>query len=147
MIIIPTLRYKSALAEGLINFGGVGYNVGTPHNITVVLMKPSFNFDPTTQGYYSDISADELSTGNGYTVNNKSLNPLTISFDGDGKLTIQPTAAPYWDAVGGTIGPFYGAALIANNTDKVFIGYISFDTVTLEQNNRFYIYNIKLNIT
>lgn len=148
--ITPSARFKMALTEGLINFGQLGANQGTPHSFTCILMQSGYTFDITAHGYYSDVVAQELTTMYGYNRNSKIVNPLTKSLDSQNNLiiTIPPIS---WVASGGNIGPFSGAIIIDNtpssNNQKVVICYLGFGgNTTIEANNSFYIYNVQLTI-
>jgi len=70
-----------------------------------VLMDTGYTFDRDTDSTYSDISADELGTGNGYTQNTKTLSNVTVTQSNTNnrfEITFDDVS---WTASGGSIGP------------------------------------------
>jgi hypothetical protein len=142
VVILVSNRAKLALAEGLINYGQLGTNQGTPHTFKMILMDSTFVFSKTESEYLSDVESHALSEINGYSA--KTLNPLTLILDEDNNLNITyPTIS--WTAIGGSIGPFSGALIYDNNgalnSQKVIIAYFLLSTqITIEIENSFALY-------
>lgn len=92
-----------------------------------ILMDTGFTFDRANYHEYADISAFELSTGNGYTQKTKAAAGISITRnDTLYKVTIT-WDNPQWTASGGAIGPTPGACLINDTVaDDPIVGYIDF---------------------
>jgi hypothetical protein len=140
-ILIPN-KAKTALAEGLLNFGRIGTNQGSPHTFKLVLMDSSFSFNKVEHSFLSDVETHVLQEANGYTA--KTLNPLTLAFDVNNTLNITfPTLS--WTASGGSIGPFSGALIYDDNgtysSQKILVVYFLYQSlVTVEDGNSFALY-------
>jgi hypothetical protein len=93
----------------------------------VILMAAGFVFNKATHHKYSDVSANELATLNGYTQKDKALSLTAITEnDTDGRcdVTFDPVA---WTADGGNIGPASGAIIIDDtHANDIIVGYIDF---------------------
>lgn len=77
-----------------------------------ILMDTGFTLDRANHHVYADVSASELSTGNGYTQKTKAAAGISITQnDSLYKLTITWNN-PQWTAAGGSIGPTPGAFLL-----------------------------------
>lgn len=112
-------RLKYLLATGGINF--------STDTFKIVLMQSGFVFNKDTHHQYSDISASELSTGNGYTANSKILAGVSVTEDDTDDRTEITWSNVTWTASGGSIGPTPGA-IIFDDTDAndSIVGYIDF---------------------
>lgn len=97
MAIVTTVgnKYKEQNFEG-------GHNLTTA-TIIVCLMDSAFAFDPNTDNYYSDISGDEIATGNGYTQNNEALISVAVSINATLNLARIDCDNVTWLATGGSI--------------------------------------------
>jgi len=92
-----------------------------------ILMDSGFTFDRANHHQYSDISASELGTGNGYTQKSKAATGISITRnDTLYKVTIT-WSNPSWTASGGSIGPSPGAFLLDDTvTDDPLLFYVDF---------------------
>jgi len=79
--------------------------------LKVILMDTSFAFDPDTHGTLSDVTASQLSTGNGYSQNAKVLSGVTLSEDSSSDTVTLECDDVAWTADGGSIGPI-GAYIV-----------------------------------
>lgn len=100
----------------------------------IILMASGFVFNPATHNNYSDVSASELPTANGYTVGGATLSGATVAVD-----TGLPGAActwnnATWNISGGNLTS--SSAIIINDThaNDAIIQYIDFggDQTTLD---------------
>jgi len=87
--------------------------------LKAILLDTSFGpFDAETDLTYSDISANEIATGNGYTQNNKTL--TTVSLDQTDNEMLLNADNLTWSASGGAIETCKACAIInethANDT-------------------------------
>lgn len=112
-------KVKYLLATGVINFSNDSF--------IICLMATGFTFDKDTHHQYSDISASELSTANGYTVKNKALSGVSVTEDDTNDRCEVAWSNPTWTASGGAIGPSPGAIIIDDTAaNDPIIGYIDF---------------------
>lgn len=81
----------------------------------MILMQSGFSFDKDAHQFLADISASELTTGNGYTQQNKVLSGVTLTQDNATDKAKTVWGDVTWTAAGGSIGPT-GAAVIYNDT-------------------------------
>jgi len=93
----------------------------------MVLMNDTYNFDQDNHAVFSDVQAETLPDGNGYTP----ATMVLISVDEDD--TNNRTEAVFddisWTASGGNIGPSNGAIIYDDTTsDNTIVGYIDFGT-------------------
>jgi hypothetical protein len=98
-------------------------------NLKWILMDTGFTLDQANHHEYADVSASELSAGNGYTQADKAATGISISRnDTLYKLTITWNN-PQWTASGGSIGPSPGAFLfddsVANDPLVMYIEFAS----------------------
>lgn len=93
----------------------------------IILMNTTFAFDKDAHASLADVSADELSTGNGYTQQNKALSGGTLTEDDTGDKAYRTFDHVSWVAASGSIGPT-GAAIIYDDTttDDTVVGCIDF---------------------
>jgi len=94
----------------------------------IILMDTTFAFDRDAHATLSDVTANQLSTGNGYTQDSKILAGVTVTED-----DTNDKAAITWDdatftASGGDIGPT-GAHIVYDDTttDKTVVFCTDFD--------------------
>jgi hypothetical protein len=81
----------------------------------IILMNTTFAFDKDSHALLADVTADQLSTGNGYTQDSKTLSGVTVT---ENDITDKATSVwsdVTWTASGGSIGPS-GAAIIYDDT-------------------------------
>ena len=110
-------------------------HLDSPRDLKVCLMNTTFAYDPETHAKYSDISADEIATGYGYTQKTKALANVAVSIDaGNGRVQID-CDSPTWTATGDVL-PAIGSAVIIDDdhADDVVVCCIDFgvDYITLE---------------
>ncbi len=90
------------------------------------LMGNDFTFNPATHSVWSDVSADEIATGNGYNQNTKTLTVSTGPTDADPSVVTIATVS--WTATG-NIGPSNGMIIYDDtHTSDIIVGYIDFST-------------------
>jgi len=98
----------------------------------VCLMAPDFTFDPATPTYYTDISANEIAAGNGYTQKEKALANMAVA-DDNGNVLVNADSVT-WTADGGSIADTGGACIVWDapeaDGDKLVCGYIHFGGAT-----------------
>ena len=81
--------------------------------LKIILMAPAFAFNEATHAGYSDVSASEISTGNGYTTGGIALTNVAASI-GSGQVDIDCDSVT-WTAVSNAMATT-GAAIIYNDT-------------------------------
>ena len=117
--------------------------------LKIILMNTTFSFDKDADATLSDVTSDQLSTGNGYTQNDETLSNVAISED-DTNDRMQMTCDDVtWTASGGSFGPT-GAAIIYDDTtsDDTVVGCIDFgDDYTITDGSSIVIKSIVLNLT
>lgn len=100
----------------------------------IILMATGFVFNVDTHHQYTDVSASELGTGSGYTINDKILTGVTITEDDANDRTEVAWNSPSWIAVGGDIGPSPGAIIFDDSeADDSIVFYIDFTASSAEQ--------------
>jgi hypothetical protein len=93
----------------------------------IILMQTGFTFDKDSHALYADVSASELSTGNGYTANNKTLGGVAVTEDDTDDRTEVTWSNVTWTASGGAIGPSPGAIIFDDTVaDDPIVGYLDF---------------------
>ena len=114
----------------------------------IILMNNSFTFDKDTHATYANVSASELATANGYTVNTKTLAGVAISEDDTNDRAAVTWSNVSWTASGGSIGPSNGAIIFDDTTvDDSVVGYIDFGAAqTATDGGNFNIINVALNV-
>lgn len=121
MAIISTLsnHYKKELMDGNIDFGSDTFRM--------ILMDNTFAFDRDSHATYSDVSADELSSGNGYALSGELLISGELTEDDANDRGRMTWGNATWTASGGDIGPT-GAAVIIDFTsaDDTVVGCIDY---------------------
>jgi len=117
--------------------------------LKIILMDNAFAFDKDAHATLANVTADQLSTANGYTQNDKTLDNLVLAEDDTndkGKMTCDDVT---WTASGGSIGPT-GAACIYDDTtsDDTVIGCIDYGTdYTIGDGSSFSIKSIEIDVT
>lgn len=97
------------------------------------------NTAPTsTNGVYSDISANELANGNGYTTGGASATLVSSTQSGGTYKYVASLPSPTWTATG-TMGPFrYTTAYDSSASTKALIGWWDYgSSLTLSSTNTF----------
>jgi len=94
-----------------------------------ILMNNTFTFDKDAHATLADVTASQLTTGNGYTQNDKTLTGVSVSED-----DTNDRSATTWDNVtftasGGDIGPT-GAMIVYDDTttDDTVVGCVDYGT-------------------
>lgn len=132
---------KYQLADGKIDLSA--------DTLKIILMNNTFAFDKDADATLADVTADQLSTGNGYTQNNYTLASVTLTEDDANDYAIMACDDVSWTASGGSIGPA-GAAIIYDDTtsDDTVIGCIDFGTdYTVADGNILQITNIEITVS
>ena len=115
-------KLKYLLASKIIDFANDSFKI--------ILMGTGFTFDKDTHHGYADVSASELSTGNGYTANTKTLAGVAVTEDDTDDRCEITWSNVTWTASGGAIGPSPGAIIfddtVTTPTDDPIVGYIDF---------------------
>lgn len=112
-------KFKYLLATKQIDFANDSFKI--------ILMQSGFTFDPDTHHLYSDVSASELATANGYVANTKTLGTATVTEDDTDNRTEVTWANVTWTASGGSIGPTPGAIVFDDTVaNDPLVGYIGF---------------------
>jgi len=95
-------------------------------SLVVCLMETGFVFDPAAHSVYTDISANEIPTGGGYTQADKAIANVLVTEDGNGDTLI--TADPaQWTATTDGIPAQCAAVLISDlHANKTIIGCIEY---------------------
>ena len=97
--------------------------------LKIILMNTTFTFDEDAHATLANVTADQLSTGNGYTQNDKTLANVSVQeLDASDKASTTCDDVS-WTASGGSIGPF-GALIIYDDStsDDTVIGCIDLGT-------------------
>jgi hypothetical protein len=95
--------------------------------IKVILMNSSFTFNKDNHATLSDVTSSQLSTGYGYTQNDKTLTGVTLTEDDTNDRAQLTCDNISWTASGGSIGPSAAAILYDDTTsDDTVIGCIEF---------------------
>lgn len=89
-------------------------------------MKSTFVFNRASHNAYSDVSADELATANGYTAGGATLSGVSLTKDDVSNLAKVSWNSVTWSISGGNITT--PGAIIYDDTTatKYIIGYIDF---------------------
>lgn len=115
-------KLKYLLASKIIDFANDSFKI--------ILMDTGFTFDKDSHHGYADVSASELSSGNGYTKNTKTLANVAVTEDDTDDRCEITWSNVTWTASGGAIGPSPGAIIyddtVTTPTDDPIVGYIDF---------------------
>ena len=119
MASVVSNHIKYLLATKAIDFANDSFKI--------ILMQTGFTFDKDAHEKYADVSASELSTGNGYTANNKTLAGVAVTEDDTDDRTEVTWSNVTWTASGGAIGPSPGAIIFDDTVaDDPIVGYLDF---------------------
>jgi len=121
MAVVNTLsnHFKYMLATGEIDFSSDSFKI--------ILMDSAFAFDKDAHATLSDVTANQLSTGNGYTQDSKELSGVSISEDDTNDRAGITWNSVVWTASGGTIGPSGSAIIYDDSTsDDTVVGCIDY---------------------
>ena len=118
-------KLKFLLASKIIDFANDSFKI--------ILMQSGFTFNKDTHHGYADVSASELGTAYGYTINTKTLAGVAVTEDDtDDRCEITWNNVT-WTASGGAIGPTPGAIIFDDTVTAggvtvadPIIGYIDF---------------------
>lgn len=118
MATLPSNNCKYLLMTAGIDFGADVFKV--------ILMKAGFAFSRATHDTYSDVLADELATGGGYTAGGQTLAGVAVTRDDGANITVASWNNPSWLATGGDI--VTQGAIIFDDTlaSKPTVGFIDF---------------------
>lgn len=115
-------KARFELANGRIDFASDTFKM--------ILMDTGFTFDPDTHHGYSDVSASELSNGNGYTTGGATMSGVAVTENDSTDLCEITWNNVTWTASGGSIGPSPGAIIYDDTASSpqadTIIGYIDF---------------------
>ena len=136
-------KVKYELATGNIDFSSDTFKI--------ILMDTGFTFDIDTDHGYANVSADELSAGNGYTAGGNTLAGVSVTEDDTNNYASVTWSNTSWTASGGNIGPTPGAIIyddtVAAPTADVVIGYIDFgEEITQIDGGTFTIANVEVRL-
>lgn len=93
----------------------------------IILMQSGFTFNIDTHHGYADLSASELTTGNGYTAGGNTLAGVAVTENDTDDRTEVTWNNTTWTASGGSVGPVAGAIIYDDTVaDDPIIGYIDF---------------------
>ena len=115
-------KIKYLLAKKIIDFSADTFKI--------ILMQSGYTFNKDAHHAYADVSASELTSGNGYTAGGATLGGVAVTEDDtDDRTEITWTNAT-WTANAGSIGPTPGAIIyddtVAAPTAKPIVCYIDF---------------------
>jgi len=129
------------LAKGEIDFD--------TDSFVVILMQSGFTYNRATHHKYSDISASEIGTGNGYTQKTKVLTGISILKNDTLYKAVISWNNPSWTVSGGPVGPACGAFILDDtHADDPLVQYIDFGGDGTEPDGgTFAITNPKLELT
>lgn len=112
---------KAELAKGNIDFDADTFKI--------ILMNTTFAFDKDADATLADVTADQLSTANGYTQDDETLANVAVSEDDANDRAEITWDDVTWTASGGSIGPT-GSAIVYDDTtgDDTVLFCIDFGT-------------------
>lgn len=115
----------------------------------ICLMDTGYSFDKDADHYYSDISASELSTANGYTAGGATLSGVSVTEDDtNDRTTVAWGTNPAWTASGGSISAI--GAIVYDDTvaNDPIVGYIDFGgTETVVDTKKFTVATVVFRIS
>lgn len=121
----------------------------TGDTIKAVLMATGYTFDKDTDETWSDVSASELSAGNGYTAGGQTVTVSAVSEVDASDYASAVITDFTWTAASGDIGPTPGVLLYDDTTsDDTVIGFIAFGSdATITDGSDMTIDNAEIRIT
>ena len=142
----PSNNGRYAIVLGAVNLSS--------DSIKAILMDTGFTFDEDAHEGYADVSASELSTGNGYTANTKTLTTLVVTQNDTTDRAEMTCDDITWTASTGNIGPSPGMILFDDDVTAsgdivadVILGYIDFGSeITQSAGGTLTIQNIQIDI-
>jgi hypothetical protein len=108
----------------------------TPQDMKVALMKSTYSPNLDTNLRYSDIAAEELVAGGGYTVGGKSLTGKSVSYDATANEYNLLAADLSWGP-GATFQTRYGVLYEGDTTDKYLWALLDFGALQDISNGTF----------
>ena len=112
-------HYKYQIALGALNLD--------TDTINCALMASGYVFDKDNHATWSDVSANELTAGNGYTAGGQTLTVSSYTEDDANDRFEIIYNDVTWTASGGNIGPTPGAIIYDDTSaDKTIVGYLDF---------------------
>lgn len=116
--VVPN-HFKYLLATKAIDFANDIFKI--------ILMTSGFTFDIDADAEYSDVSADELANGNGYTTGGNTLAGVSVTEDDSNDRCGVTWSNTSWTAAGGSIGPTPGAIIYDDTVaNDPLVQYIDF---------------------
>lgn len=145
MAVVATVsnHAKFKIASGDVDFSSGG-NV-----FKAILMNTTFTFAKDSHATLADVTADQLSTGNGYTQDTKVLTGVSLVEDDTNDKAAVTWDNATWTASGGAIGPT-GAYIIYDDTttDDTVIACVDFGTdYTINDASSIQLQNIAVSLT
>lgn len=136
-------NFRVLLANKGVNF--------TSDVFKIILMADGFVFNKATHDKYADVSASELSTGNGYTAGGETLTGVSVTQDDVNNVCLITWNNISWTATSGDIGPACGAIIyddtVTTPDADPIVGFIDFSgTYTEPDGGIAVIANIKIKI-
>jgi hypothetical protein len=141
VVATPSNHFKYQLAKKAIDLSA--------DTIKIILMNTTFAFDKDSHATLANVTADQLSTANGYTQDNKELANKSVTEDDANDKAKMTCDDVTWTASGGAIGPT-GAAILYDDTtsDDTVIGCIDFGTdYTIPDGSSFQLQDIEVDLT
>lgn len=145
MAVVATLsnHFKFQLASGEIDFDTNTY--------IIILMDTAFSFDKDTHATLADVTANQISTANGYDQDTKTLAGVALTESDDNDQAEITWDDPTWTASTGDLGgEAIGTACIIDTTtgDDTLVGCIDFGAdYTIPDGSSLKIENIELDLT
>ena len=122
-------------------------NAISGHTIKAILMQSGFSFNKDTHHVYSDISASELSTANGYTAGGTTLANITVTEDDNTDSAVFSADDVTWTASGAGLTARAGVLYDTSDSNTI-IGCIDFESdSTVPAGAMMKLENIRVSIT
>lgn len=116
--VVPN-HFKYLLATKAVDFANDTFKI--------ILMTSGFTFDIDADAEYSNVSADELANGNGYTTGGNTLAGVAVTEDDSNDRCGVTWNNTSWTAAGGSIGPTPGAIIYDDTVaNDPLVQYIDF---------------------
>lgn len=112
-------HFKYLLATKAIDFANDVFQI--------IIMDSGFAFNVDDDAEYSDVSAEELANGNGYTTGGETLAGVSVTEDDvNDRCSIEWNNAS-WTAAGGPVGPTPGAIIFDDTVvNDPIVGFLDF---------------------